>query len=90
MTDTGSHDSSAGRALKAANRRTALALLSIVLVFFAGVFATRLIADANTGIAVIGSAVLLFLVVAIGRNLRAGPGAENADAAAHADRGTRR
>jgi len=72
MIDTGSHDTSAAAQLKAANRRTGLTLLSIALVFFFGVIATHFVADATTGIAVIGSAVLLFLVVAIGRNLRPG------------------
>ena len=75
--------------LKAANRRTALTLLSIALVFFFGVIATHFIGDATTGIAVIGSAVLLFLVVAIGRNLRPRKGAAN-DGATDGDRGAAR
>jgi uncharacterized membrane protein YoaK (UPF0700 family) len=56
--------------LKAANRRTGLILLSIVLVFFFGAMASRLIGSPTLSIAVLGSAVLLFLVVAIGRHLR--------------------
>jgi hypothetical protein len=56
-----------------ANVRTALALLSIALVFFFGIMATRLMGGVS-GIAVMGTAVLLFLVVAIGRNLRVGTG----------------
>ena len=79
MIDTGSHDSSAAAQLKAANRRTALTLLSIALVFFVGVIATHFAVDATTGIAVIGSAVLLFLVVAIGRTLRVRGGSGSQD-----------
>jgi hypothetical protein len=55
--------------LKAANRRMALVLASIALLFFVGIIATRYIGDATTGIGVLGGAVLLFLVIAIGRNL---------------------
>jgi uncharacterized membrane protein YoaK (UPF0700 family) len=53
-----------------ANRRTGLILLSIVLVFFFGAIGSRLIGSTTLSIAVLGSAVLLFLVVAIGRHLR--------------------
>jgi hypothetical protein len=60
---------SAGRQ-RAANRRTAAVLFAIVAVFFAGFIASRFMADFATGMTVIGIAVLLFLVVAIGRNLR--------------------
>jgi hypothetical protein len=56
--------------LKSRNRRTALVLLSIAAVFFVGIIATRFMDGSATGIGVMGSAVLLFLVVAIGRNLR--------------------
>jgi hypothetical protein len=58
--------------LRGSNVRTALVLASIALVFFVGVIATRLIGGQDTGIAVLGSAVLLFLLLAIGRNLRKG------------------
>jgi hypothetical protein len=58
--------------LRGSNVRTALVLLSIALVFFFGVIATRLLGGQDTGIAVLGSAVLLFLLLAIGRNLRKG------------------
>jgi len=57
-------------AVRKANVRTGLTLASIALVFFVGVFAARLIGSPIASIAVIGSAVLLFLVVAIGRHLR--------------------
>ena len=58
--------------LRSANRKTALVLLSIAVVFFVGVIATRFMGGPVTGIVVLGTAVLLFLVVAIGRNLRKG------------------
>ncbi len=52
------------------NVRTALVLASVALVFFVGILATRFIGDGRSGITVLGGAVLLFLVLAIGRNLR--------------------
>ena len=55
---------------RAANRRTAWVLAGIAAVFFVGFIATRPLADTATGLSVVGLAVLLFLVVAIGRNLR--------------------
>ena len=54
------------------NRRTAALLFAIVAVFFGGFVASRFIGDTTTGMTVIGLAVLLFLIVAIGRNLRSG------------------
>jgi len=59
-----------GARLKATNRKTALVLASIACVFFGGVFATRFLGGPLIGIGILGSAVLLFLIVAIGRNLR--------------------
>jgi hypothetical protein len=56
--------------LRAQNRRTAFVLLSIAIVFFLGIIATKFMGGPATGIGVMGSAVLLYLVVAIGRNLR--------------------
>ena len=56
--------------LRAANRRTALVLAGIAIVFFAGIMATRFMGGPATGIGILSCAVLLFLVVAIGRNLR--------------------
>jgi len=56
--------------LKASNRTTALVLASIAVVFFVGIIATRFMGGPATGIGIVGAAVLLFLVVAIGRNLR--------------------
>lgn len=55
---------------RSANLRTALILLSIAVVFFFGIIASKLIGDPTTSISVIGAAVLLYLVVAIARNLR--------------------
>ncbi len=59
-----------GARLRRANRRTALAVLAVALLFFAGVIAAQFIGDAATGMAVLGAAILLFLCVAIARNLR--------------------
>ena len=56
--------------VRAANLRTAAILFTIALVFFGGFIVSRFVGDSTTGMAVIGLAVLLFLVVAIGRNLR--------------------
>ena len=60
----------AARKLAAANRKTALILLSIVVVFFFGVFGARLIGSPTASIAVLGGAVFLYLLLAIGRHLR--------------------
>jgi hypothetical protein len=56
--------------LRAANLRTAWILASIAAVFFVGIIASKFLGSPSTSISVIGAAVLLFLVVAIGRNLR--------------------
>ena len=53
-----------------ANVRTALILLSIALVFFFGIIFAKFVGDASTGMTVIGFAILLFLVVTIGRSVR--------------------
>jgi hypothetical protein len=55
--------------LKAANRRTGLMLLAIALLFFFGIIASRFIESDAVSIAVVGGAVLLYLLVAIGRHL---------------------
>jgi hypothetical protein len=54
---------------RAANVRTALALASIAAVFFAGVIAAKFMGGWTTGMGIVGFAVLLFLGLAIGRNL---------------------
>jgi hypothetical protein len=56
--------------LRAANLRTAWVLASIAAVFFVGIIASKFLGSPSTSIGVMGGAVLLFLVVAIGRNLR--------------------
>ena len=56
--------------LRAANLRTAVVLASIAAVFFVGIIASKLLGSPSTSISIVGGAVLLFLVVAIGRNLR--------------------
>ena len=56
--------------VRGANLRTALILLSIALVFFFGIIFAKYVGDASTGMTVIGFAILLFLVVTIGRSVR--------------------
>jgi small neutral amino acid transporter SnatA (MarC family) len=56
--------------LRAANRRTGLVLLAIALLFFFGIIASRFIESEAVSIAIVGGAILLYLVVAIGRHLR--------------------
>jgi hypothetical protein len=56
--------------LKAANRRTGLLLAAIAVLFFFGIILSRLFDDPRVSTAVIGGAVLLFLIIAIGRHLR--------------------
>ena len=53
-----------------ANKATALVLASIAVVFFFGVMAAQYFGTPTASIAVLGTAVLLYLVVAIGRHLR--------------------
>lgn len=67
--DPAPQDASSAR-VRRANVRTALVLTSIAVVFFIGILAVRFMGDTSTGITVLGSAVLLFLALAIGRNLR--------------------
>jgi hypothetical protein len=66
------HDVDAAARLRVSNRRTALTLTSIAAVFFVGIIASKFMGGTTTGIGVVGAAVLLYLVVAIGRNLRSG------------------
>jgi multisubunit Na+/H+ antiporter MnhC subunit len=56
--------------LRASNVRTAAILFTIAVVFFGGFIVSRYLGDMAIGMTVVGFAVLLFLVVAIGRNLR--------------------
>ena len=68
--DRSAPDADAAARLKASNRTTALVLASIAVVFFVGIIATKFMGGPVTGIGIVGAAVVLFLVVAIGRNLR--------------------
>ena len=54
----------------AANRTTAVILASIAVVFFFGVIVAQMVGTPTASIAVLGTAVLLDLAVAIGRHLR--------------------
>ena len=72
LPDRPAPDAEAAARLKASNRRTALTLASIAAVFFVGIMASKFMGGYTTGIGVVGTAVLLYLVVAIGRNLRGG------------------
>ena len=56
--------------LKTANRRTGLLLFAIALLFFVGIIASRFIDNPLVSTGVVGGAVLLYLIVAIGRHLR--------------------
>jgi len=55
---------------RAAIRRTGLLLFAIALLFFFGIIASRFIDSPLVSTGVIGGAVLLYLIVAIGRHLR--------------------
>jgi hypothetical protein len=52
------------------NLRTALACASVAAVFFVGIIVAHTFAAPLVGVSVMGGAALLFLVIAIGRNLR--------------------
>jgi hypothetical protein len=56
--------------LRRANLRTALAVALIAGLFFVGVIAAQFVGDSSVGMSVVAAAVLVFLAVAIGRNLR--------------------
>jgi len=53
----------------ARNVRTAVVFLSVALVFFVGVFAARWLGT-DAGLALLGTAMVAFLVVAIGYSVR--------------------
>jgi len=56
--------------LKAANRRTGLMLGGIALLFFVGIIASRFIDSPLVSTGIVGGAVLMYVIVAIGRHLR--------------------
>ncbi len=58
------------RRQRSANLRTALVFASIAVVFFVGIITTKWMGGPTIGIGVMGVAVLVFLVFAIGRNVR--------------------
>ena len=64
------HDASERNDRRAANLRTAAILGSIALVFFAGIVAAQYSGSATVGIGAVGLVILVFLAVALWRNLR--------------------
>lgn len=58
--------------VRAANLRTALVLAAIALTFFFGAIVSKFMGGYVVGMSVVGFAVLLFLVAAIGRHLASG------------------
>jgi hypothetical protein len=58
--------------LRAVNLRTAAVLFAIALVFFAGIIVSHYLGGAAAGISVLAIAIVLYLVVAIGRNVGSG------------------
>jgi hypothetical protein len=57
-------------AVRANVRRTAWILASIAVVFFVGLFASRLVGDTSLAMTIIGAAVFFFLLFGIGRHLK--------------------
>jgi hypothetical protein len=68
-TDTPTRHDAAG-STRAANLRTAFVFASIAIVFFIGIIATKWMGGPIVGVGVMGVAVVVFLVFAIGRSLR--------------------
>ena len=58
--------------LRAVNLRTAAILVAIALVFFAGIIVSHYLGGVAAGMSVLGIAVVLYLVIAIGRNVGSG------------------
>ena len=56
--------------VRRSNVRTALVFLAIALTFFFGVIASKFLGGYEVGMSIVGFAVFVFLVFAIGRNLR--------------------
>ena len=57
-------------AVRANIRRTAWILASIAVVFFAGLFASRLVGDMSLAMTILGASVFFFLLFGIGRHLK--------------------
>ena len=70
VTDRSTMDRDEDARLRAANRRTGALLVAIALLFFFGIIASRFIDSPLVSTGVVGGAVLLYLIVAIGRHLR--------------------
>jgi hypothetical protein len=70
MTAGGAMERDDDARLRAANRRTGLLLAAIAGLFFFGIIASRFIDSPLVSTGVVGGAVLLYLIVAIGRHLR--------------------
>ena len=64
--------SAATARLRAVNLRTPAILFAIALVFFAGIIVSHYLGGAAAGISVLAIAIVLYLVVAIGRNVGSG------------------
>ena len=54
------------------NLRTAAILFAIALVFFAGIIVSHYLGGVAAGMSVLGIVVVLYLVIAIGRNVGSG------------------
>jgi hypothetical protein len=65
------HSADAAR-LRSVNLRTAAILFAIALVFFAGIIVSHYLGGAAAGISVLAIAIVLYLMVAIGRNVGSG------------------
>lgn len=59
-----------GKKTRARNVRTALVFLLIALTFFFGAIFSKYMGGYEVGMSVVGFAIFVFLVFAIGRNLR--------------------
>ncbi len=66
------HPSTDAARLRAVNLRTAAVLVAIALVFFAGIIVSHYLGGAAAGISVLAITIVLYLVVAIGRNVGSG------------------
>jgi hypothetical protein len=66
------HSAADAARLRAVNLRTAAILVAIALVFFAGIIVSHYLGGAAAGVSVLAIAIVLYLVVAIGRNVGSG------------------
>jgi len=55
---------------RAAARRTGFGLLIVALIFFFGFIASRVWLSSDVSMGVVGAAVVVFVIVAVGRHLR--------------------